>query len=179
MMSFAQIFILCVCLAVFMAVLLALFRRRNDIMRARCTFDMNDVKGFVHLYGLGSYQTLAVCELTGLKPGLHGLHVHHKADYTKGCASTCSHFNPNGSQHGGARGSRRHKGDFGNIKADEKGVSRTHVVADVGLTSILDRPMVIHEGEDDLGMGTGESLKTGNSGDRIACSTIQEISEIS
>lgn len=32
--------------------------------------------------------------LVGLKPGLHGFHVHEKGDLSNGCTSLGSHFNP-------------------------------------------------------------------------------------
>ena len=39
--------------------------------------------------------------------------------------------------------------------------------------SIVGRMFVIHKDEDDLGLGNNEeSLKTGNAGERIACSII-------
>ena len=34
--------------------------------------------------------------VTGLKEGLHGFHIHHFGDYSAGCVSAGSHFNPHG-----------------------------------------------------------------------------------
>lgn len=42
-----------------------------------------------------------------------------------------------------------------------------------GQYSIVGRAIVVHAGEDDLGLGNNDgSLKTGNAGGRVACCTI-------
>ena len=127
------------------------------------------VMGTIHLRRYGRGQTLARCDLTGLTPGLHGLHVHRCGDLSGGCATTCDHYNPDGRAHGPALGPHRHRGDFGNISAGEDGRSTTVVLADVTLDEIVGRAFVVHAGEDDLGQGGDEeSTKTGNAGARIA-----------
>ena len=37
-----------------------------------------------------------VGEISGLSPGLHGIHVHTFGDLSEGCASTGGHYNPRG-----------------------------------------------------------------------------------
>lgn len=126
------------------------------------------VRGTIRLFARQS-QTLIKCDLHGLTPGLHGLHVHRCGDFSQGCSSTCEHYNPGGRSHGGPTGSNRHRGDFGNILADVNGHSSTEVVADVTLDEILGRAFIVHAGEDDLGLGgDDESTRTGNAGARIA-----------
>ena len=71
-------------------------------------------------------------------------------------------------------------GDLGNVEADASGNVVTEIVDTLatldGEVNIIGKAMVIHEGEDDLGLGgdTG-SLATGNAGGRAGCCLIQEI----
>lgn len=119
--------------------------------------------------------------LTGLKPGKHGFHIHEAGNLEEGCDSCCAHFNPLHKQHGGTwkmDGKNRHLGDLGNIVADKNGNCKT-IIYDKYLQlrgykfNIIGRSVVIHENEDDLGRGDNEeSLKTGNAGARIGCGVI-------
>jgi Cu-Zn family superoxide dismutase len=74
--------------------------------------------------------------------------------------------------------SKRHVGDLGNIKTNNKGEARytfyDNVIKLKGTKcNIIGRGLIIHEGEDDCGKGgNAESLKTGNAGKRIACAVI-------
>jgi Cu-Zn family superoxide dismutase len=85
----------------------------------------------------------------------------------------CAHFNPYGNTHGCPGMSKRHVGDLGNIKTNNKGESKytfyDNVIKLRGTKSnIMGRGLIIHE--DDC--GNADSLKTGNSGKRIACAVI-------
>ena len=123
--------------------------------------------------------------ISGISPGKHGFHIHEAGDLSEGCGSLCSHYNPTNSVHGGRNSEERHLGDLGNIIADGKGiVDMTIYDRDLSITgkySILGRSVVVHEKEDDLGLGgldkngnvinkeiRDESLKTGNADKRIA-----------
>ena len=127
--------------------------------------------------------------ISGLKPGNHGFHIHEAGDLTDSCSSACKHFNPYNKNHGGPDSKERHVGDLGNITANKLGVVRKTFsdskIKLKGKNSIIGRSVVIHEQEDDLGLGGmdedgnvindkihQESLKTGNAGKRIACGVI-------
>ena len=117
--------------------------------------------------------------LTGLnKNSLHGFHVHEAGDLTDSCTSMCAHFNPYGKTHGCPGMKNRHVGDLGNIKTNTKGEAKYTFFDDViklrgNKCNIIGRGLVIHEDPDDCGKGdNSDSLKTGNSGKRIACAVI-------
>jgi len=117
--------------------------------------------------------------ISGLIPNsLHGFHVHEAGDLTDKCTSMCSHFNPYGNTHGCPGMSKRHVGDLGNIKTNNKGEAKYTFYDNViklrgSKCNIIGRGLIIHEGEDDCGKGGNvESLKTGNAGKRIACAVI-------
>ena len=117
-------------------------------------------------------------DLTGCgAPGLHGFHIHEKADFSDGCKSAGPHYNPHGKSHGGPNDGERHVGDLGNITVDADGNSRgemeDRLVKLFGETSVMGRSVMVHEQEDDLGRGSDEgSRTTGNAGARIACGKI-------
>ncbi|KAL5632794.1 hypothetical protein ACGC1H_005668 [Rhizoctonia solani] len=129
--------------------------------------EFEDIGGAIHLYG----------QITGLSAGKHGIHVHTLGDMSGGCASVGAHFNPSNKTHGGPQSAERHAGDLGNIEAGSDGVAKIDIYDSVisfsGETSILARGLVIHAGEDDLGLGNAtDSLTTGHAGARFACGVI-------
>ncbi|KAF5907041.1 extracellular superoxide dismutase [Cu-Zn]-like [Clarias magur] len=94
------------------------------------------------------------------------IHVHQYGDLSQGCITAGPHYNPLGVDH------PEHPGDFGNFVAIN-GTIRQHLKMDRGTLfggrSILGRAVVIHEKEDDLGLGPNEeSKRSGNAGRRIA-----------
>jgi len=130
-------------------------------------------------------------------PGLHGFHVHEFGDLRNGCESMGSHYDPFDKYHGPRTvvdeygnlitNFDRHLGDLGNIQFDENGRAEFNFVDYFielsGPYSIIGRGLVLHQNEDDLGypgrralqsgsLTEKESLKTGNSGKRIACGII-------
>lgn len=125
------------------------------------------------------------------KEGLHGFHIHEKADFSNGCISAGPHYNPENKTHGGPGGKERHVGDLGNIVIDANGSSRgsmqDHMVKLEGPWSVLGRSMMIHADPDDLGRGDNSmahvkppqngkvSKVTGNAGARIACGEIVKV----
>ncbi|KAG5668342.1 hypothetical protein PVAND_016285 [Polypedilum vanderplanki] len=130
-----------------------------------CYFEQ--AKGPVHITG----------EIKGLKPGLHGFHIHEYGDITNGCMSAGQHFNPYNKQHGGTLDDNRHVGDLGNIKAEENGIAKIDITDRMislhGNSNIIGRTLVVHVNADDLGLGSNEQSKSdGNSGGRISCGVI-------
>lgn len=135
------------------------------------------IKGSVHFYETDKV-TMDI-QLSGFKKNsVHGFHVHEAGDLTDNCMGACAHFNPYHKKHGGIHSKERHVGDLGNIIADNYGrVScqiTDHMIKLRGTKSnIIGRCLVIHEDEDDNGLGGhDDSLVTGHSGKRIACAVI-------
>jgi len=105
----------------------------------------------------------------------HGFHIHSNGDLRgEGCLGACSHYEKGPKRHhGGAPGSvgERHTGDLGNIS--RVGYTYNYKLVGVTVSDLLGRSLIVHADPDDLGKG-GEvdSLTTGHSGKRIACSLI-------
>ncbi|XP_042231910.1 LOW QUALITY PROTEIN: superoxide dismutase [Cu-Zn]-like [Homarus americanus] len=124
---------------------------------------------FVHITG----------NISHLSEGLHGFHIHAWgcAGAGDGCRDVKGHYNPDNNNHA----TLRHVGDLGNILSENDGSNQTiafidikdHVISLWGEKSIVGRSIVVHAGQDDLGLeGTEASLKTGDAGGRLACCTI-------
>jgi Cu-Zn family superoxide dismutase len=134
----------------------------------------NGIQGYVLFSQKGRFSKISI-ELKGLKPNFsHGFHIHKSGDLRRGCDSCCSHYNPDETNHGGLEDEESHAGDLGNIHTDSKGVCIMEIKTDkFFVEEIIGRSVVIHQDTDDLGKGNNkESLKTGNSGKRIACAVI-------
>ncbi|ORX46571.1 copper-zinc superoxide dismutase [Hesseltinella vesiculosa] len=122
--------------------------------------------------------THIVADLSGLDPNAkRGFHIHEFGDNTNGCTSAGGHFNPFGKTHGAPDAAVRHVGDLGNVTTDAQG-NVAFSVADsqiklIGIHSVIGRSVVVHAGEDDLGVTAHELSKTtGNAGLRSACGVI-------
>jgi len=137
-----------------------------------------NVKGTISFEQTGADgPTKVTGEVTGLKPGDHGFHIHQFGDTTNGCVSAGGHFNPNEKNHGGPKDEDRHAGDLGNITADENGVAKFEITDSQipvnGANSIVGRSVVVHADNDDLGKGGFDDSKTtGHAGGRVACGII-------
>ncbi len=130
-------------------------------------FGESHVKGVVHFMATEDGVEIGG-QITGLKPGKHGFHIHEFGD----CSSAdpkChgGHFNPEKKKHGGPHSEDRHVGDLGNITADDSGKAVLHMkdklITLSGSHSIIGRAVIIHGGEDDE-----KSDPAGNAGPRIA-----------
>lgn len=131
----------------------------------------NDVRGVIRFVQKGEYVEITG-ELTGLKPGLHGFHVHEFGDCSAPDGKSAGdHFNPTNMPHGAPTDPKRHVGDLGNIKADEAGKAvvnmRDNVIKLNGPHSIIGRALVVHDGADDL-----KTQPSGDAGDQVACGVI-------
>jgi len=154
----------------------------------------NKIKGYIEFSVVeknNKKRMRITINIEGIRPGKHGFHIHEKGNLLEGCSSLCSHFNPDNTRHGNISDTKnnRHAGDLGNITADKKGVCKQILYDNIiklnGKYNIIGRSVVIHDKEDDLGLGGlnndkmikdkkihAESIKTGNSGKRIACGVI-------
>lgn len=97
---------------------------------------------------------------------VRAIHIHQYGDLSQGCVTAGPHYNPRAVEHPG------HPGDLGNF-VSKQGVIRQFLKLPeaklFGGQSILGRAVVVHEKEDDLGMGSDEESKcSGNAGKRIA-----------
>ena len=153
--------------------------------------DENNVHGVVEFHqcreDTGTWVTI---QLQNLGPNeTHAIHIHEFGDERNGCISLGGHWNPTNSTHGSLYlQMSTHAGDMINNLHSDKHGNFSHVYYDPRIIlggnvdeSIIGRSVVIHFGEDDLGLGginppnakvRSESLKTGNAGKRMACAII-------
>lgn len=117
---------------------------------------------------------VVVASISGVEPGLHGIHLHEKGDCSAAdFTSTGGHFDPTGDPHGGPNDSIRHAGDFGNISVEADGTGHLELLTDMltvdptAETTVIGRAVILHEGEDDL-----ETQPTGAAGARLACGIV-------
>ena len=147
---------------------------------AIAVFDNDKVKGTVTFTeNLKNNNIKIDVNVKGLKSNsLHGFHIHEAGDLTDKCTSMCAHFNPYCKNNGCPGHKERHVGDLGNLETDNKGTANyTFFDNIIKLTgnkcNIIGRGLIIHADPDDCGKGdNADSLKTGNSGKRIACAVI-------
>lgn len=112
-------------------------------------------------------------EISGLKPGIHGFHIHEKGDCSApDAASAGSHYDPTKKMpHGAPTSTQRHMGDFGNITANASGVAKVsftdRTITLDGPDSIVGHGLIVHADSDDL-----TSQPAGKAGARVACGVI-------
>lgn len=142
-------------------------------MEGICNIVQGSVKGYIKLKDTKLGLKISI-DLTNIKEGYHGFHIHNYGDLREGCKSLGSHYNPDNKTHGGLHSKIKHKGDLGNIYASKNNSVKTYFyVNDLKVKELLGRSIVIHEKKDDLGKGNNkESLITGNAGKRIGCGII-------
>lgn len=115
-------------------------------------------------------------ELTGMKPGAHGIHI-HSVGKCEGpdFKSSGTHLSLQGQQHGMENPKGPHLGDMPNIHVKHDGN---------GKLKFFSKLVTLHDGENSLRKSGGTSIivheksddqktdPSGNSGDRIACAVI-------
>ena len=125
---------------------------------------------------LNNKETLIKIDLSNVPLGKHGFHIHTSGDLRDGCKSLCSHYNPFNKTHGDISSKNRHVGDLGNIQNKDGKVNLTFydkLIKLKGKFSVIGRSVVIHSGEDDLGLANNKESKiTGNAGNRLDCAVI-------
>jgi len=131
----------------------------------------NDVRGTVKFTKVAG-GVRVVADITGLKPGEHGFHIHEFGDASSADGMAAGgHFNPAAAAHGAPTAAVRHAGDLGNIKADASGRATLDQVDPKlsleGAASIVGRAVVVHANPDDLA-----TQPTGNAGGRVAVGVI-------
>jgi len=129
--------------------------------------------------------------LSGFNPAvsrLVGFHVHENKSLANQCAGAGAHLNLANSPHGAANDPRqfRHTGDLANLKVNATGsvfaitTERLFTLYNIPSNNIqvpiVGRTCVVHENQDDVGLGgAANSLTTGNSGRRLGCCIIQTV----
>jgi superoxide dismutase, Cu-Zn family len=135
----------------------------------------SSVSGSVHFQELGDGSVQVKVDLTGVPPGVHGIHVHEKGACGDNGMAAGGHFNPMGMTHGSPDAVTHHAGDFGNVNAPSSGeiheqfVTRS-VTVSPGSMSVAGHAMILHANPDDL-----VTQPTGNAGGRIACGVVEAV----
>jgi Cu-Zn family superoxide dismutase len=120
----------------------------------------------------GAAAVTVTLALTGVSPGVHGLHIHAASDVSAGCGSS-GHWNPAGVAHALLSNATRHAGDLGNVVADINGIVSATLTSELlsldaaSPANIENLVLVLHADADD-----GVSQPTGNAGARLGCSVI-------
>jgi Cu-Zn family superoxide dismutase len=119
--------------------------------------------------------------VTGLKPGMHGVHLHAVGKCEPDFAAAGGHFDPGPAGNPDPDANHPfHMGDLPNIEANASGrgtmrVVTTRVTLSDGPVSLLDSDgsaIIIHGNEDQ--MKTGEPKSGVSGGPRVACGVIQK-----
>jgi superoxide dismutase, Cu-Zn family len=148
-------------------------KTRKAVPTAVAVFDTPAIKGNVIATPCKGGIDL-VATFHRLPAGLHGFHIHKAGDMRqKDCMGLCEHYDKGHHRHGAGPTSRRerHTGDLGNIR--QRGTKQTkkkYCLPHVSVRDLWGRSIIVHEGKDDLGLGSHEdSHTTGHSGARIGC----------
>ncbi|PHQ80868.1 MAG: superoxide dismutase [Coxiella sp. (in: Bacteria)] len=117
------------------------------------------------------YGLLIEPKLHGLKPGLHGFHIHQKPDCGNNGLNASGHFDPDHTgKHLGPFNSGGHLGDLPALYVNNKGQAIHPTLAPrLRVRDLYDHSIMVHEGGDNYS-DTPEKL--GGGGKRIGCGVI-------
>lgn len=139
--------------------------------------EQDNEKGIVYLTQLSNGVDVHIKVIdTTIKDGKHGFHIHEPSRSNKKTKCDClgDHWKLSGETHGTPI--KGHIGDLGNVIAKGGLINQKIYAPRLTIPNIIGKGIVLHSNEDDLGLGgDAESLKTGNSGNRIMCGLIQKI----
>lgn len=138
----------------------------------------NNITGTVTFKDTAQGHCQIKADFTSLPYGNHGFHIHRSGDLRgTGCKMACEHYHKGPlMEHGGPPSSpgNRHTGDLGNVTGPS--FKKTYILPNVSVSELIGRALIVHEDEDDLGLGPFEDSKTtGHSGNRIGCAIIGRI----
>lgn len=113
--------------------------------------------------------------VSGLTPGEHGIHIHEAADCSAPDGSSAGgHWNPTNVAHGKWGEGEHHRGDIGNLVANENGEAHLELTTDLWCLTCEDptknlegKSIIVHEKADDF-----KTQPTGDAGGRQACGGI-------
>tara|TARA_R110000823_G_scaffold229910_1_gene356795 strand:- start:1731 stop:2297 length:567 start_codon:yes stop_codon:yes gene_type:complete len=137
--------------------------KSNSAVKGTVTFTEKEGKVFMK------------ANFTGLTPGEHAIHIHENGDCSADDGSSAGgHWNPTKEDHGAWEHKAFHKGDIGNLVADENGIATITKETDLWCIScedenknIVGKSIVVHKDLDDM-----KSQPSGNAGNRIGCGEI-------
>lgn len=146
-------------------------KKINIAFEAKSNSKVSGTATFIEKNGKVTFEA----KLSGLKPGIHAIHIHEKSDCSAADGSSAGgHWNPTFKKHGKWGVGEYHKGDIGNFTADANGNGSIKLTTDewcIGCgdptKDILGKGLIVHEGADDY-----TSQPAGNAGARVACSAI-------
>jgi Cu-Zn family superoxide dismutase len=136
--------------------------------------------GWARLVEDGSGRIHVNVHVSGLTPGLHGIHIHGIGTCGPTFAAAGGHYNPLARQHGLLNEAGAHAGDLPNLIVNGAGVAHLDATTEGvtltnGPTTLFDTTagavgssFIIHANEDDQ----VTDATNGNSGARIACGVI-------
>ena len=146
-------------------------KKLNIALEAKSNSSVTGTATFIEKNGKVTFEA----KVSGLKPGVHAIHIHEKSDCSAADGSSAGgHWNPTFKKHGKWGVGEYHKGDIGNFTADEKGNGSIKITTDewcIGCgdqtKDILEKGLIVHDGTDDF-----TSQPAGNAGARVACTAI-------
>ncbi len=145
---------------------------------AICVLRTEKINGEIFFDEINKNKVKIYGKISGLKTNSkHAIHVHEYGDLRENCTKCCNHYNPFNNVHGDRLDKIRHVGDLGNIQTNELGIAEfsfeDELVKLRGPYNVIGRSIIIHEDEDDLGLGGHHDSKTtGHAGKRIICAVI-------